>query len=263
MSEVLRGNLTQLPLLDILSLLSSRGQTGRLELKNGAQTGEIYLIDGNLVHAEIGPHVGEVAIYTLMGWLQGDFNFEPDAVAPEDSLTTTTEQLLLDGARRVEEWGDIKKVIPSTNVVFKFSAGGSPSTVNLQPNEWQVLTQVNGARTVAEIAEEMGRDEFSVAKVLYGLNSAGLLIEGEKPAAPPRATVNGNFFASLSDEVLDILGPLGPMVIEEVVDALGETLDSFPRDKVARLVEQVSSEIDDEVKQQNFQQIMLDMLKNL
>jgi hypothetical protein len=90
-----------------------------------------------------------------------------------------------------------------------------------------------------------------------------LLIEGEKPAAPPRATVNGTFFANLSDEVLEILGPLGPMVIEEVVDALGETLDSFPRDKVARLVEQVSAEIDDEDKQQHFQQIMLDMLKNL
>ena len=194
MSEVLRGNLIQLPLLDILRLLSLRGQTGRLELENGSQTGEIYLVDGSLVHAVIGAQVGEAAIYTLMGWLQGDFNFVPDADAPEESLTTATEQILLEGSRRIEEWGDIKKVIPSTNVVFKFSTSGSPGSVNLQPSEWQVLSQVNGARSVAEIAEEMGQDEFTVAKVLYGLTSAGLLIEGEKPAAPPRATVNGNFF---------------------------------------------------------------------
>ncbi|MCK4897395.1 MAG: DUF4388 domain-containing protein [Anaerolineales bacterium] len=263
MSEVLRGNLIQLPLLDILSLLSVRGQTGRLELENGSQTGEIYLNDGNLVHAVTGAHMGEAAIYTLMGWLQGDFNFVPDAAAPEESLTASTEQLLLEGSRRIEEWGDIKKVIPSTNVVFKFSSSGSPGSVNLQPNEWQVLTQVNGAHSVAEIAESMGQDEFTVAKVLYGLSSAGLLIEGEKPAVPPKAIVNGSFFDNLNNEIIEILGPLGPMVIEEMVDALNETLESFPRDKVAKLVERVSAEIDGEDKQQRFQQIILDMFKNL
>ncbi len=125
MSEVLRGNLTQLPLLDILRLLSVRGQTGRLELEDGSHTGEIYLIDGNLVHAVIGSQVGEVAIYTLMGWMQGAFNFVPDVVAPEDSLTTATEQLLLEGARRVEEWEDIKKAIPSTGRLCGQSRRGS------------------------------------------------------------------------------------------------------------------------------------------
>jgi hypothetical protein len=263
MSDVFRGNLIQIPLLDILRLLSLRGQTGRLELENGSHHGEIYLIDGHLVHAVIDAQVGDAAIYTLMDWLQGDFNFVPDAAAPEESLTSNTEQLLLEGARRVKEWEDIKKVIPSTNVVFKLSTSGSPGEINLQPNEWQVLTQVNGARSVAEIAQEMGGDEFTVAKVLYGLTSAGLLIEGEKPATLPVATVNGSFFTILNDEVIEILGPLGPMVIQEMVDDLDETLESFPRDKVADLVERVSTEIDDEDKQLHFQQIMLDILKNL
>jgi hypothetical protein len=263
MSEVLRGNLTKLPLLDILSLLSLRRQTGRLELENGSQSGEIYLTDGNLVHSVTGAQEGEAAIYTMMSWLQGDFNFIPDADAPEESITTHTEQLLLEGARRVEEWADIKKAIPSTNVVFKFSPSGSPDAVSLEPNEWQVLTQVNGARSVTEIAGVLGRDEFTVAKVLYGLISAGLLEVGEKPAASPQTIVTSNFFASLNEEIVEILGPLGPMVIADEIDALGETQESFPRTKVAELVNRVSAEIDDEDKQQRFQQVMLDMLKNL
>jgi hypothetical protein len=81
MPEVLSGNLAQLPLLEILKLLSSEGQTGRLDLSDGANTGEIYLGDGSLAHAVTGAQIGETAVYTLMGWLQGDFSFVPDVAA--------------------------------------------------------------------------------------------------------------------------------------------------------------------------------------
>jgi hypothetical protein len=263
MPEVLRGNLTQLPLLDILKLLSLGGQTGRLDLLDGANSGEIYLRDGNLVHAETSTQMGEAALYMLMGWLQGDFRFVPDVAASEDSVTTATEQLLLEGARQVEEWEDIKKVIPSTKVIFKLSPTGSASVVSLQPDEWQVLAQVNGARSVAEIAEALDRNEFTVAKVLYGLTTAGLLEMGEKPKAPPKPTVNGGFFARLDEEFVDVLGPLGPVIIDDEITAMHETRESFPREKVAELVERVSAEIEDEDKQVRFQQIMLDMLRNL
>jgi hypothetical protein len=263
MPEVLRGNLAQLSLLEILKLLSSEGQSGRLDLSDGATSGEIFLQDGNLVHAVTGAHMGEGAIYTLMGWLQGDFSFVPDVTAPEDSVTTATEQLLLEGARRVEEWGDIKKVIPSTDVVFKLSPTGSSGAVSLEPEEWQVLALVNGARNVAEIAHNLGQDEFTVAKGLYGLVTAGLLEVGEKPQAPPKATINGGFFARLNSEFTDVMGPLGPVIIDDEISGLGETRESFPRDKVAELVERVSAEIEDGDKRARFQQIMLDMLRSL
>lgn len=263
MPETLRGNLTQLSLLDILKLLSSGGQTGRLDLSDGAHSGEIYLRDGNLVHSVTGAQMGEAALYTLLAWLHGDFRFVPDVAAPEDSVTMATEQLLLEGARQVEEWGDIKKVIPSSDIVFKLSPTGSAGTVSLEPDEWQVLAQVNGARSVADIAAVLDRDEFTVAKTLYGLATAGMLEMGKKPKAPPRPTINGGFFARLDEEFVDVLGPLGTVIIDEVIAALGETRESFPRDKVAELVEQVSAEIADEGKQVRFQEIVLDMLKNL
>lgn len=263
MPEVLSGNLAQLPLLEILKLLSSEGQTGRLNLSDGPNTGEIYLGDGSLAHAVTGAQIGETAVYTLMGWLQGDFSFVPDIAAPEDSVTTATEQLLLEGARRVKEWGDIKKVIPATDVVFRLSPTTSAGAVTLEPEEWQVLARVNGARNVAEMAQDMGQDEFTVAKVLYGLASAGLLEVGEKPEAPPRPTINGGFFDRLNSEFVDVMGPLGSVMIDEVVAALDETRESFPREKVAELVEQVSAEISDEAKQARFQEIMLEMLRSL
>jgi hypothetical protein len=85
----------------------------------------------------------------------------------------------------------------------------------------------------------------------------------EKPTAVPRATINGGFFGRLNGEFTEVMGPMGPLIIDEEIEALGETQESFPREKVAALVERVSAEIDDEQKRLRFQQIMLEMLKGL
>ncbi len=261
--EVLSGNLRTLPLLDILNMLSSSLRTGRLDLRSGAKTGEVYLRDGTLVHAVTGAQMGEAAIYTLMGWLQGDFNFVSDVEPPEKSVTKETEKLLREGIEQTEEWKEIKKVIPSTDVVFRLSSTGTVGAINLQPEEWHILAQVNGAQSVAEIAEALGRDEFSVAKVLYGFAKNALLEVGERPKAAPKPTINGAFFERLSGEFVELMGPLGPVIIDEVVAALSESRESFPHDKVAELVERVSAEIGEEEKRSRFQQIMLEMLRSL
>ena len=47
--------------------------------------------------------------------------------------------------------------------------------ISLKPTEWQLLLLVDGTRSVAELAIETGRTDFEVARVIYGLFSAGLL----------------------------------------------------------------------------------------
>lgn len=263
MTETLSGNLRKLPLMDILKLLSSGARTGRLDLQHKANSGEIYLREGKILHAVNGAQMGDVAVYTLMSWLEGDFKFVSDVEAQEESVTKKTEELLQKGAKQTEEWEKLKKIIPSTDVIFKLSSSGSASTVNLEPEDWLVLAQVDGARTVAEIAEALDRDEFTVAKVLYGLVKGALLEVGQKSKASPKAIINGASFEKLENEFIEVIGPLGSMLLDEAVADLGETREHFPRDKVAELVEQISHDIKDEKKRARFQQIMLEMLKNL
>ena len=137
-------------------MLSSGNRTGRLDINQAGKTGEIYLERGNIAHAVTGTQIGEKGVYTLMGWLEGDFTFTPDIAAPERSIDVATEQLLLEAARQAEQWEDIKEVISSTEAVFNISPSGSTSTVSLKPLEWQVLAQVNGQRSVIEIGEILG-----------------------------------------------------------------------------------------------------------
>jgi len=56
MAEGLTGSLAQLPLPDLLKMLGAGGQSGRLELTSGLDSGDIYLVAGAVVHAESGPH---------------------------------------------------------------------------------------------------------------------------------------------------------------------------------------------------------------
>ncbi len=261
MVEVFRGNLAQLSLLDILKMLSTGKRSGRLDIQLGAKTGEIYLQYGTLVHAVSGTHLGEKVIYTLMGWLEGDFSFTPDVEVPEQSINVPTEQILLEAARQADQWGDIKEVLSSTDAVFSISASGSTNTVSLKPIEWQVLAQINGERSVIEIAELLELHEFEVAKIIYSLTIAGLLHEETDSKNAFREIVDESFFEQLMVIFTEVIGPIGPIIVEDEIKLLGEDQEAFPQNKAAELVERVSLEISDSAKRAQFQKQMVAVLR--
>lgn len=261
MAEVLRGNLAQLSLLDILRMLSLGNRSGRLDIRQGGKSGEIYLEGGSIVHAVTGTQIGEKGVYTLMGWLEGDFSFTPDVDVPERSIDITTEQIMLEAARQAEQWKDIKEVLSSTDAVFSISPSGSTNTVSLKPIEWQVLAQVNGERSVVEIGDILDLHEFEVAKIVYSLTTAGLLHEVNDARSVVRGIVDEEFFIQLADHFIDVMGPIGPIIIEEEISLLGEDQAAFPQARASELVERVSLEIIDSAKRADFQKKMVIVLR--
>lgn len=261
MVEVLRGNLAQLPLLDILKMLSSGNRSGRLDIHQGSNSGEIYLQYGRLIHAVTGVQIGEKGVYTLLGWLEGDFSFTPDIEAPEQSIHLSTEQVLLEAVRQAEQWEDIKEVISSTDAVYNISPSGSANTVSLKPIEWQVLAQINGQRSIVEIAELLELHEFEVAKIVFSLTTAGLLHEVERAKTMYQDVLNEVFFDRLTLIFTEVMGPIGPVIIDDEISLLGEERAAFPRDKAAELVERISLEIVDGAKRAQFQKQMVAVLR--
>lgn len=261
MAEGFRGNLAQLSLLDILRMLSSGRRTGRLDISNAGKTGELFLDNGNIVHAVTGTQMGETGVYSLMGWMEGEFSFMPGVAAPERSIVTTTEQLLLEAARQAEQWEDIKDILSSTDAVFNISPSGSTSTVSLRPIEWQVLAQVNGERSVLDIGEILALSEFDVARIVYSLVTAGLLHEVVGGARKFREIVEESFFETLTVIYTEIMGPIGPIIIEDEIKLLGEDRSAFPQEKTAELVERISLEIADNKKRAEFQKRMVSHLR--
>jgi tetratricopeptide (TPR) repeat protein len=118
----------------------------------------------------------EEAVYYLFTWISGTFSFEAD-VQPEEQdflVRITPESLLLEGARRVDEWSLIEKKIPSFDLIFvvdrpRLAASG----VSLTAEQQRLLPLLDGKRDVARLIDDSGLLEFDVGKALYGLITAG------------------------------------------------------------------------------------------
>jgi len=201
MAETLAGNISDMSLLEVLKLFNSGKMNGRLTVENNNEKGEIYVEDGKLNHCVTGSNTGTGALSVLLDWADGHFSFENNVKAPEETITTPTEQLLLDSARLVNEWKDIKKVIPSMDMVFMLSKESSVSAINLKPEEWQILAQINGSRSVDEIIAETGKDNLEVAKVIFQLHSVGLLKKTEKSTKAASVTIDESFFGKIEKEL--------------------------------------------------------------
>src|SRR5438034_815725 len=85
--------------------------------------GEILVMQNVLTQQELERYMRmqiEESVFYLFTWTQGTFNFEAD-VRPEQQdflVSINPESLLLEGARRVDEWGLIVKKIPSFDLIF-------------------------------------------------------------------------------------------------------------------------------------------------
>jgi hypothetical protein len=146
-------------------------------------------------------------------------------------------------------------------VIYRLSTTAPPGEVNLKPESWRILAQVNGERTIAEIAQALGMDELAAAQLALSLFQSGVLEIARGKAAPLRATVDGAFFDQVTHELATAMGPLAEIVIDEEIENLGESRKQFPRERIPDLVERVSQAIPDEPKRVKFQQVMLEAIR--
>jgi tetratricopeptide (TPR) repeat protein len=145
------------------------------------RVGDLLVDLGFITRERLHDHVRvqiEEAVYLLFTWNEGTFNFEAE-VKPERQdllVSINPESLLLEGARRVDEWSLIEKKIPSFDAVFDADWRKLASTdLPLTAEQQAVLQHMDGRRDITQIIEQSGLIEFDVGKALYGLLTAGLI----------------------------------------------------------------------------------------
>jgi tetratricopeptide (TPR) repeat protein len=146
----------------------------------GRRIGELLVSLGLLAPDELRRFVRlqiEEAVYALFAWTSGSFSFEADVRPPtEEQLDRISpESLLLEGARRVDEWSLIEAKIPSFDLVFAVLPGQLEShQAAFTEAQRRLLPLLDGQRDVRALIDLSGLSEFEAAQALYGLVSAGL-----------------------------------------------------------------------------------------
>ncbi|HEX2643249.1 MAG TPA: DUF4388 domain-containing protein [Thermoanaerobaculia bacterium] len=175
-----QGSLKELPLPDIIQLVSVSGKTGVFSLRrDGEANGEIFLRGGQIVHAQVGDLKGEEAVYELAIWPEGDFVFTPGRETELTTIQKSNTNLLMEAARRIDEWQVLSKKIPSTRLVPVFTNQAATTSVSLTPQEWALICKIDERRSIEEVAIGLNMSPFEVCKLLYGLITSGLVALNE------------------------------------------------------------------------------------
>lgn len=150
-------------------------------------------------------------LYDLFLWQRGEFEYVDKDVAIEDEFATDFNhmEIILEGSRRVDEWALLKKHIPHPDVVFKIgrSVEQGKDSINLNANEWRLLSLVDGRRTVQQIIADSGQEEFSVYRIMNSLISSGIIerLGTAAPAAPAERESEGSALLYVYHDVLQNL----------------------------------------------------------
>jgi len=137
---------------------------------------------------------------------EGTFFLVDEDVAerPGAPLAVSTQSLLMDGIRRIDELSLFKARIPGPQAFLRRRE--PKRSMTLKPVEQGLLALVDGRRTVAAIATAAHLNEFDATKILYHLAEAGYLDAGAEPAAvsAPEARL-GAVAAGMNDLLRTVL----------------------------------------------------------
>ena len=97
------GTLNNVQLSDILQMCCIGGTSSAIRVTKDGREGTIYVVEGEIVHAEAGDISGERAFFTIMGWNQGNFESIMGKLAEKTTIDQSWQHLLLEACRRQDE----------------------------------------------------------------------------------------------------------------------------------------------------------------
>ncbi|MFP3854190.1 MAG: DUF4388 domain-containing protein [Anaerolineales bacterium] len=118
-------------------------------------------------------------VYRLFSWADGFFRFDNDVLPPKDRITIRIdlENVIIEGSRKVREWEQLKDEIPNLDMALNFvdRPGANIRDVNLNVDEWKVVSYINPKNSIRQIAKANKMSEVEVRRIVYGLMQAGLV----------------------------------------------------------------------------------------
>jgi hypothetical protein len=187
---ILTGDLRDFHFPDLIKLIVSGTHNGTLTVSDGVSARSLAFQEGRPVCATSRGPDGEVSdpdrvmedVHDLFRWQEGAFTFDQQ-MKPEKGclvLQISAENLLLAGARWVDNWATIQRAVPSADTVFeRRETSVLPAGLDLNDEERRILETLDGIADVAAVARACELTEFETSKVLYGLSTVGIVQPGD------------------------------------------------------------------------------------
>ncbi|MDF1565529.1 MAG: DUF4388 domain-containing protein [Deltaproteobacteria bacterium] len=171
----LEGQLTQLPLSDLLQMLSMNRRSGTLHLSREVpgmqeeETAEIFVSNGFVLDARSRETKAEKALYRLLAWSRGTFLLEPGEPRVERRISALTEELLLEGMRQQDELAALADRIPAPEAGLALAIDPDQLPDGLHPVTEEVLGLIETFRRTDDVIDQCRAPDLEVVRALTTL----------------------------------------------------------------------------------------------
>ncbi len=176
------GSLEDMAAVDLLQTIEVSRKSGVARINHDDHTVTMWFRDGQVLDAVLGKLEGEEAIYRALVWGDGTFEVEfgpMSSVQRDQTITVGTQALLMEGMRRVDEWGRLLEQLPPLDTVFEVERGVLLERLGEIPDELNgILRLVDGRRTIGELVDASPFEDLSTLSTISKLYFEGLLVPG-------------------------------------------------------------------------------------
>ena len=180
--KMMQGNIEEIPLPDLLQLLSTSRKSGVLVLRSEWGTGRLYLRKGQIYYANVDESFDvspRKAVFRMLTWDKGLFELEPpDDRQVMEELQDSTEGLLMEGMRQLDEFRELSSKLPPFEAIVSIPRPLQQKLRDLKPNELDLMQTALDEATVQQIIDQSPQTDLDTAQALLSLLERGYLIVG-------------------------------------------------------------------------------------
>ncbi|TMA22494.1 MAG: DUF4388 domain-containing protein [Deltaproteobacteria bacterium] len=173
-----QGRLEEVPLVDLLQLLSTSKKTGAIVIK-GYRSGRVHLRSGKVVSAVIDADPTlppKKALYRMVTWTQGGFEFVPhegEMPAMPQEIAEGTEQLVMEAMHQADELG--RGNLPAATAAIGIAMPLTPKLRDLPTDEVDLVQLVHNYGVVQAVLDRASGSDLEVSQKLAALIQRGYL----------------------------------------------------------------------------------------
>ena len=207
------GHLADMAVVDLFQTIEISRKSGTIDFETDLGDATIWFRDGTIIDAEMGRLQAEQAVYRLLGLTDGSFAVEFKNINRNPVIKESTQGLLMEGMRRVDEWGRLLEQLPALDEVLavdKAALAELPDDL-LSPELQTVLRRFDGRRTIIEVVDETGKDDLEALEAISTLFFQGLLTPFNEESEDVQL---GDSNSALKLEAWDVPAPAPPAALE-------------------------------------------------
>lgn len=140
---VVRGNLSQMNVIDLMQSLEMGRKSCQLSLTNEGDRCEVFFVEGQVKHATYGSLVGDEAVFKVLRWTGGNFQLDFEGKTDKETTQLNTQGLLMEGLRLLDEsardGGGEAEAAPASEPAPVASSSPAPPVAHRREEEEDVL----------------------------------------------------------------------------------------------------------------------------